>query len=246
MNKYFVISILQLVAMNIVSGQSSGLTEWPVYFEHLGLVHSIHNKWDLSLSTSLHLPKLEAKILKTIHRLRLLSGKYDKEAATHFRSVEEKSRFEELQESWSKLNRQLSRRAENMRRRTKNLKYIGGSFDDNNSQHRIVKRQTPEDIVNEVDAVIQLTGGVLQSLFSVAYTDDVRKVVSRIDKIDDDLKKDITVVKTDQTSLKKRTVDSLTKQEGKMKMVEKMARTVERKVNKNYFGEKLLLSCSIL
>ena len=245
MNKYFVISILQLVAICVVSGQSSGLTEWPVYFEHLGLVHSIHNKWDLSLSTSLHLPKLEAKILKTIHRLRLLSGKYDKEAATHFRSVEEKSRFEELQESWSKLNRQLSRRAENMRRRTKNLKYIGGSFDENHrivksrktpggsfdeNFHRIVKRQTPEDIVNEVDAVIQLTGGVLQSLFSVAYTDDVRKVVSRIDKIDDDLKKDITVVKTDQTSLKKRTVDSLTKQEGKMKMVEKMARTVERKV----------------
>jgi len=245
MNKYFVISILKLVAICVVSGQSSGLTEWPVYFEHLGLVHSIHNKWDLSLSTSLHLPKLEAKILKTIHRLRLLSGKYDKEAATHFRSVEEKSRFEELQESWSKLNRQLSRRAENMRRRTKNLKYIGGSFDENHrivksrktpggsfdeNGHRIVKRQTPEDIVNEVDAVIQLTGGVLQSLFSVAYTDDVRKVVSRIDKIDDDLKKDITVVKTDQTSLKKRTVDSLTKQEGKMKMVEKMARTVERKV----------------
>ena len=106
--------ILQLVAIhkNCVLAQSG--TEWPVYFEHMGLGHSIHNKWDLSLSTKLHLPKLEAKILKTIHRLRLLSGKYDKEAATHFRSVEEKSRFEELQESWSKLNRGLSRRAENM------------------------------------------------------------------------------------------------------------------------------------
>ena len=120
--------ILQLVAIqrNCVLAQSNGLTEWPVYFEHLGLVHSIHNKWDLSLTTKLHLPKLEDKILKTIHRLRLLSGKYDREAANHFRTIEEKSRFQELQESWSKLNRQLSRRAENMRRRTKSLKYIGG------------------------------------------------------------------------------------------------------------------------
>ena len=75
---------------------------------------------------SLFSAKLEGKILKTIHRLRLLSGKYDREAANHFRTIEEKSRFQELQESWSKLNRQLSRRAENMRRRTKSLKYIGG------------------------------------------------------------------------------------------------------------------------
>lgn len=103
-------------------------TEWPVYFEHLGLVHSIHNKWDLSLNTALHLPKLELRILKTIHRLRLLSGKYDKEAAAAFRSSGEKSRLEELQESWSKLNRQLSRRAENMRRRARNLKDLGKNW----------------------------------------------------------------------------------------------------------------------
>ncbi len=116
----FVVILTCLVALS-VSAQN---TEWPVYFEHLGLVHSIHNKWDLSLTTPLHLPKLEARIFKTIHRLRLLSGQYNKEAEAHFRSDEEKSRLEELQESWGKLNRQLSRRAENMRRRTRNLKAL--------------------------------------------------------------------------------------------------------------------------
>ena len=101
------------------------------------------------------------------------------------------------------------------------------SFDDKMR----MKGQTPEDVVEGgVDAVIQLTGGVLQSLFSVAYTDDVRKVVNRIDKIDEDLKKDIGGVKTNQDSLQQRTVSSLTKQDSKMLMVEKMARTVERKV----------------
>ena len=199
-------------------------TEWPVYFEHLGVVHSIHNKWDLSLSTKLHLPKLESKILKTIHRLRLLRGKYDQEAARHFRSAEEKSRFVELQESWTKLNRQLSRRAENMRRRAKNLKYLG-SFENQNNPKRRKKRQS-----DGVDAIIQLTGGVLQSMFGVAYTDDVRKVVSRIDKIDDELSTDINVVKSSQTTLQRKTIDTLSKQDNSIQMVQKMARTVERKV----------------
>ena len=93
-----------------------------------------------------------------------------------------------------------------------------------------VKRQD-NPIEENVDAVIQLTGGVLQSLFSVAYTDDVRKVVDRIDSIDADLKENINVVQNSQDSLKQRTVDSLSKQENKMQKVEKMARTVERKVS---------------
>ena len=93
-----------------------------------------------------------------------------------------------------------------------------------------VKRQD-NPIEENVDAVIQLTGGVLQSLFSVAYTDDVRKVVDRIDSIDADLKENINIVQNSQDSLKQRTVDSLSKQENKMQKVEKMARTVERKVS---------------
>ena len=120
MEQQVLVIFSQLVAISIAAS-----SEWPVYFEHLGLIHSIHNKWDLSLNTALHLPKLESRILKSIHRLRLLSGQYNEEAEAHFRSSEEKSRLEELQESWDKLNRQLSRRAENLRRRTKSLKALG-------------------------------------------------------------------------------------------------------------------------
>ena len=113
-----------------------------------------------------------------------------------------------------------------MRRRTHNLKTLG-SIDTNNPKRK--KRQSG-DLVSDVDAVIQLTGGVLQSLFSVAYTDDVRKVISRIDEIDEDLSKDIKVVRTSQDTLQKKTVETLSKQDNKMQMVEKMARVVERKV----------------
>ena len=83
---------LIVLLVPLLSLTSQAQTEWPVFFEHLGLVHSIHNKWDLTLSTSLHLPQLEARILKTIHRLKVLSDQNDKSTKAAFRSAEEKSR----------------------------------------------------------------------------------------------------------------------------------------------------------
>lgn len=106
-----------------------------------------------------------------------------------------------------------------------------GSFEIETNPKR--KRRQVPNVGEDIDAVIQLTGGVLQSLFSVAYTDDVRKVVDRIDNIDAALSKDITKVKTSQDSLQQRTVDTLSKQDNTIQKVEKMARVVERKVRKS-------------
>ena len=227
MKKFLVILVLCHFAL--VSETASN-TEWPVYFEHLGLIHSIHNKWDLTLSTNLHLPQLETRILKTIHRLRLLSTRTEEEAKAAFRTSEEKSRLTELQESWEKLNRQLFRRAENMRRRTRNLKSLG-SYDMTKMKNpKRFKRQSEGG--SGADAIIQLTGGVLQSLFGVAYTDDVRQVVQRIDAIDDSLKTDLNTVKTSQDDLTQQTKVTMKEQDKSIKMVMKMAKIVEHKVRK--------------
>ena len=225
--RLFVI-FLQLVA---IRGASN--TEWPVYFEHLGLIHSIHNKWDLTLSTNLHMPQLETRILKTIHRLRLLSGRHEEEAKAAFRTSEEKNRLTELQESWEKLNRQLFRRAENMRRRVRNLKEMASyeamnKMSNNMKNPKRYKRQSESD--GGSDAIIQLTGGVLQSLFGLAYTDDLREVVKRIDGIDDGLKTDLSQVKSNQESLTSQTKTTMKEQDKSIKMVEKMAKIVEKKV----------------
>ena len=64
-------------AIILLSGFANGAIEWPVFFEHLGFVHSIHNKWDLTVSAKLHLPSLEARLSKTVHRLRLLDHQYE-------------------------------------------------------------------------------------------------------------------------------------------------------------------------
>jgi hypothetical protein len=47
---------LLFVGLSLV-GLSRGSIEWPVFFEHLGFVHSIHNKWDLvSMSINFLIP----------------------------------------------------------------------------------------------------------------------------------------------------------------------------------------------
>ena len=231
--KLLVIFLSHFVFSEVVTARDAKAsnTEWPVYFEHLGLIHSIHNKWDLTLSTNLHLPQLETRILKTIHRLRLLSTRTEEEAKAAFRTSEEKSRLTELQESWEKLNRQLYRRAENMRRRTRNLKSLG-SYEDMTKMKNPKRFKRQSEGGSGADAIIQLTGGVLQSLFGVAYTDDVRQVVQRIDAIDDSLKTDLNTVKTSQDSLTQQTKSTMKEQDKSIKMVMKMAKIVEHKVRK--------------
>ena len=86
--------------------------EWPVFFEHLGFVHSIHNKWDLTLKVQFYLPSLEARLSKTLHRLQLLRGHEDEAEHEHEEAHAEASKrsqrpskLQQLQESWQTLNR---------------------------------------------------------------------------------------------------------------------------------------------
>ena len=137
----------------IFTSQTSvlGAVEWPVYFEHLGFVHSVHNKWELALSVNFYLPQLDLRLGKSMHRLRLLQGRnYDgpseegqfrdnmkldefarearvlEDAEKSARNTEgEPSRLHELQESWATLNRHLRQRCKTLRRRSQNLKGLG-------------------------------------------------------------------------------------------------------------------------
>ena len=75
-----------------------------------------------------------------------------------------------------------------------------------------------------------MTGGLLQSAFGLAYTQDIQKVVKRIDDIDGNLQSNIQTVKVEQNHLSQETRDTLSKQDRTIHMVEKMAKTVDKKV----------------
>ena len=79
-----------------------------------------------------------------------------------------------------------------------------------------------------------MTGGLLQSAFGLAYTQDIQKVVKRIDDIDGNLQSNIQTVKVEQNHLSQETRDTLTKQDRTIHMVEKMAKTVDKKVGKPF------------
>ena len=80
-----------------------------------------------------------------------------------------------------------------------------------------------------------MTGGLLQSAFGLAYTQDIQKVVKRIDDIDGNLQSNIQTVKVEQNHLSQETRDTLSKQDRTIHMVEKMAKTVDKKVGKCLF-----------
>ena len=48
--------------------------EWPVFFEKLGHVHSIHNKFDLALRVHINVPAVEQRIGKVIKKLKILDA----------------------------------------------------------------------------------------------------------------------------------------------------------------------------
>ena len=146
---------LFLIAIIIATSHPNGVNgavEWPVYFEHLGFVHSVHNKFDLALSVHFYLPALDLRLQKSLHRLRLLQGTNYKEddnadseyhdyvnpdeVARQARVMEnaeresrnedgQPSRLHELQESWATLNRHLRQRCQTLKRRSNNLKGLG-------------------------------------------------------------------------------------------------------------------------
>ena len=46
-----------------------GSTDWPVFFEHLGRVHSIHNKWELTFAVKTNFGHFEQKLLNISRRI---------------------------------------------------------------------------------------------------------------------------------------------------------------------------------
>ena len=129
MQKTTVLSLVVAVAATLTAVESR--VEWPVFFEHLGFVHSIHNKWDLTINIHFYLPSLDARLSKTLHRLRLLRGQEDE---GHHHDGEGRdarngrpSKLQQLQESWQTLNRHLTKRSMTLKRRSQNMRGLSNA-----------------------------------------------------------------------------------------------------------------------
>lgn len=284
---------LEPAASQRTPGRNPSGPEWPVFFEHLGFVHSIHNKWDLSISVRLYLPALDARITKSLHRLSLLSGAHDHVQASsdddgHFyddylelqeefqklqgngtdsspdvtdddgggegpsvRSTssgdagEVRSRLQELQESWITLNRHLRRKCWSLRRRSRSVRNLGGSGKIQQGTgftgrslgglvgslgRRRVRRQSTDNGSGGGSLIPGFGRGVLQTLFGIAYMEDVSNVLSKLEGLNQDLSVQLNSVKSETGSLRSLTDSELVATKAKMGVVEEMAHSLERKV----------------
>lgn len=210
--------------------------DWPVFFEQLGQVHSIHNKWDLALRVQIDLPSTDAQISKILHKLDLLDSSFDdaKARGTRSRSRGGLTRLEDLERSWKEQNLKLSARCENLQRRSGDLQEMG--------QHTLrAKRSAAAPVEKETAGHPLLhsrskrqnnvNSGILQGLFGVAYTNDVEQVKSTLTNLDSRLSSDLNVVKTQAVNLRSSTSDQIRSQSRELQKMEDIADTLERKVS---------------
>jgi hypothetical protein len=59
-------------------------TDWPVFFEHLGRVHSIHNKWELTFKVNTNFHHVEQKLRNISRQIYGFQPSLDSEAQLEF------------------------------------------------------------------------------------------------------------------------------------------------------------------
>ena len=243
-------TLIFLTATAFASAQS---IEWPVYFEKLGSVHSIHNKWDLALRVEINLPSLDVKLSKVESRLAALGTdfrdpEFEKLRSNHARL--HPSRLDELNRSWRDQNKHLRSRLHNIQRRSSDLRELGdhvtpkrkrretknspgeNSFRANRENGRATLSRSKRQSVGQ---------GLLQAMFGVAYTGDVEGVKSQINRIDQRLSGDINGVRSSSVNFRSTAENMLKHHTSELNKVEKMAQKMERKVGqgRGFLFEKI-------
>ncbi len=88
-------------------GTSTRNVEWPVFFEKLGHVHSIHNKFDLALRVHIDVPMVEARVGRVIKKLDILNTDFKDPSFKRRYGSNHPSRLEDLNLSWKEQNKRL-------------------------------------------------------------------------------------------------------------------------------------------
>ncbi len=222
---------------------SSSSMRWPVFFEHLGQVHSLHNRFDLALRVDINLPSLQAKVTKIVHKLRLLDSEFRDPEATTTRSSssstnkrrKNRTRLDELNASWREQNRHLRERCENQLRRASDLRELGEDRiydeDPKNGVPKLKHRPRRPRLLKRR----KRQGGVLKGLFGVAYAQDVEDVNRKLQSVDNKLSVSVNDVRAQADYVKSSTRERMAQQNKEIKEVEQMAEKLERKVSKFVF-----------
>ena len=231
-------------------------TNWPVFFEHLGKVHSIHNKWDLTFSIDTQFKEFEIRLKNVSYSIDSFrptfppQDKAESENDAHERDSEEinkidqsdakeiksESVFEVVNEHWEILSRLLKKRAHNLLVRLNDYKSLG---DDRKFKNQARRRRKTRETSDEDDlpksrekrGACTQVNGLAGYLFGFAYQPNIDCVNQELEKLRKNMNGDVgnLVDAQNRASLKHNNEMKDTKR--MVKKVEKMTGKIEEKMS---------------
>jgi len=232
----------------------SGATNWPVFFEHLGNVHSIHNKWDLTLSIDTRVTEFEIRLRNISITLDVLRPTFSPEDGVEDPELEDvededintrnanvKAVFTTVQDHWDSISNIYKKRVRDLLVRLNDYKSLGDkrSFEKYARSH-MNRRPKSLDFSEETDeeaksrqkrAACNGASGLFGLLFGIAYQPNIDCINDELEKFRGSVNGNIDNLVNVQNKMSNQHSKEMRETKSMVMKVEKMTGKIEHKMD---------------
>ena len=213
-------------------------TNWPVFFEHLGQIHSIHNKWDLALSVETRLDEFEFRLKNVSVTLDVLRPTFlEEDDGDTTKSFNVRSAQEAVRNHWDTIAKLYKRRVQELLLRLNDYRSLG----DEKSFERYARTRLSKTQFIEVyedsrikrrhkRASCQRTTGLFGVMFGFAYQPNIDCLNDQFEKFRGDLNGNVQDLVNEQNRMSSRHSNEMKETKNMVKNVEKMTGKIEEKM----------------
>merc|ERR550532_662591 len=215
-------------------------TNWPVFFEHLGQIHSIHNKWDLALTVETRLDEFETRLKNVSIMLDVLRPTFQEEDdgdTDTDKSFDLRSAQEAVRNHWDTIAQLYKRRVQELLLRLSDYRALG----DEKSFERYARTRLSKTQFIEVyedsrikrrhkRASCQRTTGLFGVMFGFAYQPNIECLNDQFEKFKGDLNGNVQDLVHEQNRMSSRHTNEMKETKKMVKNVEKMTGKIEEKM----------------
>ena len=229
-------SVLVVLCVSLPAVLSA--TNWPVFFEHLGQIHSIHNKWDLALTVETRLDEFETRLKNVSIMLDVLRPTFQEEDDGDTNtSFNVRSAQEAIRNHWDTVAQLYKRRVEELLLRLNDYRALG----DEKSFERYARTRLSKTQFIEVyedsrikrrhkRASCQRTSGLFGIMFGFAYQPNIDCLNDQFEKFKGDLNGNVQDLVHEQNAMSSRHSNEMKETKTMVKKVEKMTGKIEEKM----------------
>lgn len=213
-------------------------TNWPVFFEHLGQIHSIHNKWDLALTVETRLDEFETRLKNVSITLDVLRPTFQEEddGATN-KNFNVRSAQEAVRNHWDTISQLYKGRVRELLLRLNDYRALGDkqSFE-RYARTRLTKTQSIQVYEDSrikrrhKRASCQRTTGLFGVMFGFAYQPNIDCLNDQFEQFKGDLNGNVQDLIQEQNKMSSRHTNEMKETKKMVKNVEKMTGKIEEKM----------------